>query len=151
MMAYRIFPHLTFLLQSNWKLGTPSSLIQNSEFRIRNCEIVWKRKVGNWQSYRPGCHYWFTNTNPGSKSVFGTFGVYVSQLVRYARACFKYQDFGEREKLLTRKLLTQVYHKVKLVPTVAKLCERHHDLVDPYNVVVFKLISDLMAWAEAYS
>ena len=31
-------------------------------------------------------------------------GVYVSQLVRYARACCKYKDFVDRGKLLTDKL-----------------------------------------------
>ena len=33
--------------------------------------------------------------------------VYVSQLVRYARACCKYQDFVDRGKLFTNKLLSQ--------------------------------------------
>ena len=32
------------------------------------------------------------------------YGVYVPQLVRYARACCNYEDFVEREKLLTSKL-----------------------------------------------
>ncbi|MEW8545040.1 MAG: hypothetical protein AB2693_16065, partial [Candidatus Thiodiazotropha sp.] len=39
------------------------------------------------------------------------YGVYVSQLIRYARACFHYQDFVERGKLLTSKLLSQDYRK----------------------------------------
>ena len=34
--------------------------------------------------------------------------IYFSQLVRYARACCKYQDFVHREKLLNSKLLTIV-------------------------------------------
>ena len=34
-------------------------------------------------------------------------GVYVSQLIRYARACSNYQDFMERGKVLTTKLLSQ--------------------------------------------
>ncbi|MEW8546912.1 MAG: hypothetical protein AB2693_25640, partial [Candidatus Thiodiazotropha sp.] len=48
------------------------------------------------------------------------YGVYVSQLIRYARACFNYQDFVERGKLFTSK----------------KFCGRHHERVDPYNVAV---------------
>ena len=32
------------------------------------------------------------------------YGVYVSQLIRYARACSNYQDFMERGKVLTTKL-----------------------------------------------
>jgi hypothetical protein len=35
------------------------------------------------------------------------YGVYISQLIRYSRACDSYQDFLDRELLLTRKLLNQ--------------------------------------------
>ena len=34
------------------------------------------------------------------------YGVYVSQLIRYARTCSNYQDFMERGKVLTTKLLS---------------------------------------------
>ena len=46
------------------------------------------------------------------------YGVYVSQLVRYARACYKYQDFVDRGKLLTNKLFSRGYCKAMLVSTV---------------------------------
>ena len=39
------------------------------------------------------------------------YGVYVSQLIRYARACSNYQDFMELGKVLTTKLLGQGYQK----------------------------------------
>ena len=42
------------------------------------------------------------------------YGVYVSQLIRYARTCSNYQDFMERGKVLTTKLLSQGYQKTKL-------------------------------------
>ena len=32
------------------------------------------------------------------------YGVFISQLVRYARACYEYQDFVDRGKLLSNKL-----------------------------------------------
>jgi hypothetical protein len=35
------------------------------------------------------------------------YGVYISQLIRYSRACDSYQDFLDRGLLLTRKLLNQ--------------------------------------------
>ena len=41
------------------------------------------------------------------------YGVYVSQLIHYARACSNYQDFLERGKVLTTKLLSQGYQKKK--------------------------------------
>ena len=39
------------------------------------------------------------------------YGVYVSHLIRYTRACSNYQDFMERGKVLTTKLLSQEYKK----------------------------------------
>ena len=72
------------------------------------------------------------------------YGVYVSQLICYARACLNYQDFMERGKALTTRLLSQGYQITKLVATLKKFCERHHDLVNPYNVVVSRIVSDVL-------
>ena len=51
------------------------------------------------------------------------YGVYVSQLIRYARACSNYQDFMERGKVLTTKLLSQRYQKTKLVANLRSSME----------------------------
>jgi hypothetical protein len=37
------------------------------------------------------------------------YGVYISQLIRYARACFANEDFSKGGKLLTKKLMLQDY------------------------------------------
>jgi hypothetical protein len=42
------------------------------------------------------------------------YGVYISQLIRYSRACGSYQDFLDRGLLLTGKLLIQGFLLVKL-------------------------------------
>ena len=42
------------------------------------------------------------------------YGVYISQLIRYYRACGTYQDFLERGFVLTRKLLNQGFLLVQL-------------------------------------
>ena len=47
--------------------------------------------------------------------------------------------------MLTTKLLSQGYQKTKLVATLKKLYGRHHDLVNPYNVAVFRIVSDVFA------
>ena len=73
------------------------------------------------------------------------YGVYVSQLIRYARACSNYQDFMERGKVLTTKLLSQRYQKTKLVATFKQFYGRHHDLVNPSNVAVSRIVSDVFA------
>jgi hypothetical protein len=41
------------------------------------------------------------------------YGVYISQLIRYARACFAYEDSSKRGKLLTEKLMLQGYNLVQ--------------------------------------
>ena len=86
------------------------------------------------------CPFLISNIPPAT-----AYGVYVSQLVRYARCCCKYQDFVDRRKVSINKLFSKGYSKAKLVSTVKKFYERHHDLINPYNVAVFKFISDLMA------
>ena len=73
-----------------------------------------------------------------------TCGVYVSQLIRHARAFSNYQDCVDRTKLLTTRLLMQGYLKPKLVSTLRKFYGKHHDLVHPFEVAVSKHISDLL-------
>ena len=51
----------------------------------------------------------------------------------------------ERGKMLTTKLLSQEYQTTKLVATLKKFYERYHDLVNPYNVTVSRIVSDIFA------
>ena len=64
------------------------------------------------------------------------YGVYIAQLIRYSRACGSYQVFLDRGLLLTRKLLIQGFHLVKLKSSLRKFYGRHHDLVDRYGISV---------------
>jgi hypothetical protein len=57
------------------------------------------------------------------------YGAYISQLVRYSRACGSYQDFLDRGLLLIRNLLNQGFLLVKLKSSLRKFYGRHHDLV----------------------
>ena len=47
--------------------------------------------------------------------------------------------------MLTTKLLSQVYQNTKLVATLKKFYWRAHDLVNPYNVAVSRIVSDIFA------
>ena len=47
--------------------------------------------------------------------------------------------------MLITKLLSQGYQKTKLAATLKKFFGRHHDLVNPYNVEVSKIVSDVFA------
>jgi hypothetical protein len=59
-------------------------------------------------------------------------GVYISQLIRYVRACGSYQDFLDRVLglLLTRNLLNQGFIMVKLKSSLRTFYGCHHDLVN---------------------
>ena len=59
-------------------------------------------------------------------------GVYVSQLIRYARASSAYSEFLVRSRLLTSKLLGQGYNRFKLITTFKKFYGRHYDLIGKY-------------------
>ena len=71
------------------------------------------------------------------------YGVYVSQLIRYARACSIYQDFLSRARLLTNKLLNQEYIKSRLLSTIKKFYGKYVDLIQNYAVSVTQLINDI--------
>jgi hypothetical protein len=51
---------------------------------------------------------------------YGVYKMYISQLIRYSRACGSYQDFPDRGLLLTRKLLNQGFLLVKLRSSLRK-------------------------------
>ena len=63
--------------------------------------------------------------------------VYVSQLIRYSRACGSYQDF------LTRKLLNQGFPLAKMKTSFRKIYDRHHDLVNRYGIYVAKITTNM--------
>ena len=71
------------------------------------------------------------------------YGVYISQMIRYSRACGSYQDFLDRWLLLTRKLLNQGFLLVKLKSRLRKFYGRHHDLVDRYGISVSQMTTDM--------
>ena len=73
------------------------------------------------------------------------YGVYVSQLIRYARACSMYTSFLSRALLLTSKLLKQGYLQPRLMATCKKFYGRHYSLIAKYNITVSQLIADLFS------
>ena len=58
-----------------------------------------------------------------------SYGVYISQLIRYARASTLY-DFLSRSCRLTSKLMGQGYERFKLISAFKKFYGRHKILVD---------------------
>jgi hypothetical protein len=66
------------------------------------------------------------------------YGVYISQLIRYSRACAQYIEFLDKAQLLTQKLLKQGYADPRLKSTLHILYGRHHNLVDRYEISISK-------------
>jgi hypothetical protein len=73
------------------------------------------------------------------------YGVNISQLIRYSRACGSYHDFLDRVVLLTRKLLNQGFLVVKLKSSLREFYGRYHDLVNHYRVSVSQMTMDMSA------
>ena len=63
-----------------------------------------------------------------------SYGVYISQLIRFARVCIHVDDFNIRNKCLTAKLLKQGYRYHKLRKAFSKFYRRHYELISKFNV-----------------
>ena len=63
-----------------------------------------------------------------------SYGVYISQLIRFARVSRHVDDFNTRNKVLTAKLLRQGYRYHKIRKAFSKFFRRHFDIVSRYNV-----------------
>ena len=69
-----------------------------------------------------------------------SYGVYISQLIRFARVCTHVDDFNTRNKCLTAKLLKQGYRYQKLRKALSKFFRRHNELVPKFNVGLKSLL-----------
>ena len=61
-----------------------------------------------------------------------SYGVYISQLIRFTRASSYVADFNTFNKLLTQKLLKQVYRYRKLPKHFQKIYRRYYDLISKF-------------------
>ena len=76
-----------------------------------------------------------------------SYGVYISQLIRFARVSGHVDYFNTRNKVLTAKLLRQGYryHNVR-----SKFYRRHFDIVSKYNVGLKTLLLQGLSEPEFY-
>ena len=79
-----------------------------------------------------------------------SYGVYISQLIRFARVSSHVADFNARNKSLTAKLLQQGYRYHKLRKTFSKFYRRHYELVSKFNVVLKTLLHQGLSEPEFY-
>ena len=72
------------------------------------------------------------------------YGVFISQLIRYARACSSYECFILRAARLSSKLLGQGYVMERLKSSLRKCYGRYGDLIKHYEVSLSQMLHDIL-------
>ena len=79
-----------------------------------------------------------------------SYGVNISQLIRFARASSNRSDFNYANKALTAKLLRQGYRFLKLRKAFSKFYRRHSVLVEKYNFSLKTVLQQGISEPEFY-
>ena len=79
-----------------------------------------------------------------------SYGVYNSQLIRFARASSHGADFNTRNKLLTQKLLTTGYQYHKLRKTFSKFYTQYYDLISKFQIELKSILCQELFEPEFY-
>ena len=77
-------------------------------------------------------------------------GVYISQLIRFARVSSHVTDKNAGNKILTGKLLHQGYRYHKLRKTFSKFYRRHYEFVSKFKVGLKYLLQQGLSEPELY-
>ena len=67
-----------------------------------------------------------------------SYGIYISQLVRFARCCTSVLDFNSKNLQITSKLLTQGYRYHKLRKTFGKFFRSYSELLSKFGDISFQ-------------
>ena len=76
-----------------------------------------------------------------------SYGVYISQLIRFARVSSHVADFNARNKNLNARILQQGYRYHK---TFSKFYRRHYELVSKFNVGLKTILLQGLSEPEFY-
>ena len=72
------------------------------------------------------------------------YGVFISQIIRFPRACSSYECFILRAVRLSNKLLGQGYVKERLRSSVTKFYGRYRGLIKQYEVPLSRMLHDIL-------
>ena len=78
------------------------------------------------------------------------YGVYISQLIRFARVCSHVDDFNTRNKCLTAQFLKHGYRYHKVRKAFSKFYRRHYELISKFNVGLKSLFHQGLSEPEFY-
>ena len=84
----------------------------------------------------------FLSSNIPSSPVYG---VFIYQLIRYARACSSCECFILRARRLSSKLLKQGYLVERLKSSFRKFYGRYGDLIQRYEVSLSRMLKDILS------
>ena len=79
-----------------------------------------------------------------------SYGVHISQLIRFARVCSHVADFNARNKSLTAKLLQRGCRYHELRKTFSKFYRRHYELVSNFSFGLKPLLHQGLSEPEFY-
>ena len=71
-----------------------------------------------------------------------SYGVSISQIIRFAKVCNHVADYNARNRCLTAKHLQQGYRYYKLRKTVSEFHRRYYELISRFNVVLKTLFRE---------
>ena len=72
------------------------------------------------------------------------YGVFISQLIRYARACSSYECFTLRARRLSSKLIKQGYLVERFISIFKKFYGRYGNLIKQYAVTLSRMLNDIL-------
>ena len=86
-------------------------------------------------------HSWVVLWNIPSSPAYG---VFISQLIRYDRACSSYECFILKARWLSSKLLNQGYLVERLKLSFRKFYGRYRDLIQQYEVYLSRILNEIL-------
>ena len=84
-----------------------------------------------------------TATSPPTRQ---TYGVYISQLARYAWICTSKLDFIHRIRRLLTRLLHQGFKSTLLRKSLAKFSKRHDVIIEKYGITLREMRLTIQDW-----
>ena len=78
------------------------------------------------------------------------YGTYISQLIRYSRACHNYDSFSSRHSMLAQRLFDQGFSARQLMSTFYKFMGRYPEPASKFNKSPLSMICDSVPIAQSY-
>jgi len=120
----------------------------DQEVTYLDLQLEIKNKSINYRLYDKRDNFGFSIVNfpdlSGNIPTNQSYGVFISQLVRYSRCCQQFVDFQERTSLLVKRLLKQGFKFLQLSRTFNKFATKYSHLLKKYKLLHVYDLSQLL-------